>query len=106
MFSLVIVVQEENVGEIDRAARDVDRMECVDKRLVDVFDVIVLWRVDDGGERRMGLREETFCFLWGSHVSDSKGVALTERATMRERSGDRGYQAVVSAAEELWRYLN
>ena len=58
---------------IDRSDREVDRLKCVDERLVDVFDVIVVWRVDDGGERRLGLREEIFCFLWGSHVSDSEG---------------------------------
>ena len=69
----MIVVREENVGEIDRAARDVDQLECVDERLVEAFDVVVVWRANDGGDGRLGLREEIFCVLRGCHGSDSKG---------------------------------
>ena len=81
-------------------------MECVDKRLVEVLDVVVVRRANDGGEGRLGLREEIFRVLGGSHGYDGKGKAPKTRATGMECSGGRGDQAVVSAVEEVWRYLN
>ena len=81
-------------------------MECVDKRLVEALDVLVVWRADDGGEGRLGLRKEISCVLGGSNGSDGKGGVPTARATGRECSSERGDRAVVSAVEEVWRYLN
>ena len=69
----MFVVQEENVREIDRAARDVDQLECVDKGLVEAFDVFVVGRADNGGEGRLGLCEEIFLVLRGGHGSDDEG---------------------------------
>ena len=103
VFCLVIAVREANVGEIDHAAWDVDRLECIDKRLVEAFDVVVVQSADDGGEGRLGLREEFFRILGGSHGSDREGNVPTARATVRERSDERGDRAVVSAIEEVWR---
>ena len=70
-------------------------MQIVDERLA-----------NDGGEGRLGLREEIFRVLRGSHGSDREGDVPTSRATGRERSGERGDRAVVSVVEEVWRYLN
>ena len=80
-------------------------MECVDKRLIEALDVVV-WRADNGGEGRLGLREEIFCVPRSSHSSDGKGDFPTRRETGRERSGERRDQAVVSAVMEVQRYLN
>ena len=73
VLGLVVVVGEENVGEIDRAARDVNRLECVDKGLVEAFDVVVVGRANNGGEGRLVLRGEIFCVIGGGHGSDNKG---------------------------------
>ena len=85
---------------------DVNQLECIDEGLVEAFDVVFVGRAVKGGEGRLGLREEIFCVLGGSHGSDGKGDVLKVRATGRERSGERGDLSVVSAVEEVWRYLN
>ena len=51
----VIVVGEEDVGEVDLAARDVDRLESIDKGFVEPLDVVVVGRANDGGKRPPGL---------------------------------------------------
>ena len=53
-------------------------MECIDERLVEAFDVVVVWRSDNGGEGRLFLREEIFYVFGGSH--DSDGENEEERA--------------------------
>ena len=42
VLGFVIIAREENIGEIDRSAQDVDRLECVDKGLVEAFDFVVV----------------------------------------------------------------
>ena len=81
-------------------------MQCVDERLVEALDVVVVRRADDGGEGRLGLREEIFRVLGGSRGSDREGDVPTARAMGRERSGERRERTVVSAVEEVWKYLN
>ena len=91
---------------MDRAARDVDRLEYIDELLVEAFDIVIVQRADNGGEGPLGLCEGIFCVLGGIHGSDGKGVALKARVTRRERSGERGDRAVVNAAKAVGRYLN
>ena len=79
-------------------------MQCVDERLIEALDVVVVRRANNRGEGRLGLREEIFCVLWGSHGSEREGDVPTARATGRERIGKRGDRAVVSVVEEVWRY--
>ena len=81
-------------------------MQCVDERLVEALDVVVIRRADNRGEGHLGLREEIFRVFGGSHGSDREGNVPTERVEGRERIGERGDRAVVSAVEEVWRYLN
>ena len=57
VLGLVIVFGEENVGEIDCAAWDIDRLGCVDEGLVEAFEVVVVGRANNGGEGCLGLRE-------------------------------------------------
>ena len=99
MLGLVVVAREENVGEIDRAARDVDRLECVDKGLFEAFDVVVV-----GGANNRG--KAAWASAKSSSVSSGVGMVLTARATRRERSGEHGDRSVVSAAVEVCRKLN
>ena len=73
VLGCVVVVGEENVGEIHRAAWDVDQLECVDEGLVEAFDVVVVGRANNGGKGRLGLREELFCVLGCGHGSDNEG---------------------------------
>ena len=73
VFILLIVVREDNVGDINRATRDINRLECVDERLVEAFDVVVVLRADDGGKGRLGICEEIFRFLRVGHGSDGEG---------------------------------
>ena len=81
-------------------------MECVDERLVEALDVVIVRRANNGGEGRLGLCKEIFCALGGSHGSDWERDVPTVTATGRERSGERGDRSVVSVVEEVWRYLN
>ena len=73
VLGLVVVVGEENVGEIDRAARDFIWLECVEEVLIEAFDIVVVGRADNGGESCLVLREELFRILWGDHGSDDEG---------------------------------
>ena len=81
-------------------------MECVDERLVEALDVVVVWRAKDRGEGRLGLHKEIICALGVSYGSDGKGDVPKARAMGRECSGERGDRAVVRAVEEVWRCLN
>ena len=82
VFSLVIVVREEHFGKIDRAAWDVNRLECVDERLVEAFDVVIVRRSDNGGEGAWASAKRSFAYL-------GVVMVLTARAMRRERSGER-----------------
>ena len=68
VLGLVVVVVEEDIGEVELAAWDVDRLEGVDKGFAEALDLVVVGRTDDGGEGRLGLREEIFCALGGVMV--------------------------------------
>ena len=92
----MVLVREEDVGQVDRASGDVDRLQGVDERLVEALDVVVIWLADDGGEGRLGLRKEILGILGGGHGFDCEGSVLTAGATGRERSGEHGDRAVVS----------
>ena len=71
----MVVVREEDIGEVDLAAWDINRLEGVDEGLVEALDVVVFGRVSDGGEGRLGLRKDSFCILWGGHgADDEKGA--------------------------------
>ena len=48
-------------------------MECVDERLFEAFDVVIVRRAHDKGEGHLGLHKEIFCVLGGGHGSDNKG---------------------------------
>ena len=105
MLLLVFLVREEDFIQVDRAARDVDRLQSVDERLVEALDVVVVWRTDNRGKGRLGLREEIFSVLGGGHGFDREGSVPTAGETGRERSGERGYQAVVSVVEGVCRFI-
>ena len=76
-------------------------MQCVDERLVEALDVVVVWRADDRGEVRLGLREEIFCVLRGIHGSDGEVDVPTARAAFRWRGRRRG-SAVVIVGTDQW----
>ena len=59
---------------------------------------------DDGVESRLGLREEIFGVLGGGHGYNREGSLPTPGVSGRERSGERGEQAVVSVVEGVWRF--
>ena len=56
VLCLVFLVREEDVGKVDRAARAANPLQDVDERLVEVLDVVVVWRANDGGEGCLSLR--------------------------------------------------
>ena len=66
----VIVVGEEDFGEANLSAKDVNQLESVDKGFVDPLDVVVVGRANDGGKGRLCFREEIFYFLGGGHCVD------------------------------------
>ena len=68
----MIAVGEEDVGEVNFPARDVDRLESVDGGLVEAIDVVVVGCADDGGKGRLGFREEIFCVLGGGRCADAE----------------------------------
>ena len=72
MLVFVIVFGEEDVKEVDLAARDVDRLDSVDEGFVEPLDVIIVRRADDGGEGRLGFCEEIVCVLGSGHCSDDE----------------------------------
>ena len=55
VLRLVFLFREEDFGQVDRAAGDVNRLQGVDERLVEALDVVVVWRSDNGGEGRLSL---------------------------------------------------
>ena len=99
----MVLVRKEDAGQINRAAWDINQLYCVDERFIEALYVVVVRRSDDGGEGRLGLCEAIFSVLGGGHGADREGDVLTTGATGRERSGERGDQAVVSLVEEVWR---
>ena len=72
MLVLVVVAVEEDIGEVDLAAWNVNRLEGVDKVLVEALDVVFVGPADDGGEGRLCLREEIFRILGCGHGADDK----------------------------------
>ena len=71
----MIAVGEEDAGEVDFAAWDVDQLEGVDKGLVEALDIVVVGRDEDGGEGCLGFREGIFCVLGGGHCADDEAGA-------------------------------
>ena len=96
MLCLVFLVREEDFGKVDRAARDVNRLQGVDLRIVEALDVVIVWRADDGGEGCLSLREEILGDLGSGHDRVST-VVVSFR--WRDR---RGKSAVVSAGTKQW----
>ena len=96
MLCLVLLVREEGVRQVDRAAGDVNSLKVVDERLVEALDVVVVQRADNEGEGRLSLREEIFGDLRSGHDWVS-----TVRVSFRCR-GRRGGRAVVSVGNEQW----
>ena len=47
MLDLVVVVGEEDIGEVDLAVWDVNQLEGVDEGFIEALDVVVVGRVDD-----------------------------------------------------------
>ena len=80
MLRLVFLVCEEDVGQVDRAAEDIDRLQGIDKRLVEALDAVVIRSADDGGEGRLSLRDEIFGILGSGH-----GWVPTVRVSFRWR---------------------
>ena len=110
MFCFVVGVQEQEVGEVDGAAGDVDRLKGVDERLGEPLDIVVVRRAGDGGEGGLRLREEVLGNLRSCHCpwwcrpgggSDGSGGSGG-----RERSGERGYREVVSVVAGVWKVNN
>ena len=98
VLCFVFGIGEQDVGEVDRAAGDVDGLEGVDKRLVEPLDTVVVRRADDGGEGGLRLREEVLGNLGSCHVSTA--VVSSQRRERRER---RGGSAAESAGIVRWR---
>ena len=73
MLGPVVIVREDNDGEIDRAAQDVDQLECIYEGFVEAFDIVILGCAENGGKGRLGLRQEIFCVLGGGRGSDDEG---------------------------------
>ena len=75
VIGLVVVVGEEDIGEVDLAAWDVDQLEGVDEGLVEELDVVVFGRANNGRKGRLGLHKEIFRILGGGHgADDEEGV--------------------------------
>ena len=87
VIGLVVVVGEEDIGEADLAAWDIDRLEDVDEGLIEVLEVVGVERTDDKDEGRLGLCEEIFCILGGGHGADNEeGVQGLARRSSWEKS--------------------
>ena len=104
VFFFVVGVIEQDVGEVNCTAGDVDRLEGVDEGFVEPLDIVVVRRADDGGEGGLRLRKEVLGNLgscrrprWCLPVGGSGG---------RERSGERRDPAVVSVVAGGWRVNN
>ena len=74
-LGLVVVVGEEDIVEVNLSAWGVNRLEGVDKGLVEALDIVVVGRDEDGGEGLLGFREGIFCVLGGSHCADDEAGA-------------------------------
>ena len=96
VLRIVFLVGEEDVGQVDRDAGDIDRLQGVDERLVEALEVVVVWRADDRGEGCLSLREEILGDLGSGHdwVSTVRGSFR-----WRERQGG---SAVVIMGTENW----
>ena len=57
----IIIVGEEDDGEVNLATLDVNRLESVDKGFIEPLEVVVVGRTNNGGEVLLGFREEIFC---------------------------------------------
>ena len=65
MIGFVLVVGEEDIGEVEFSAWDVNRLEGVDEGLVEALDVVAIGRAENAGEGRLGLRKENLLHPWG-----------------------------------------
>ena len=97
MLRLVVLVREEDVRKVDRAARDIDRLQGVDERLVEALDIVVVRSADNGGEGCLSLREEILGDLGSGH---DRVLTVVVSFRWRER---RGGSAVVIAGTKQWR---
>ena len=107
MFCFVVGVREQNAGEVNGAAGDVDRLEGVDKRLGEPLDIVVVRRADDGGEGGLRLNEEVLGDLGSCHspwwCCPGGGRYGSGR---RERSGELRERVVVSVFEGVLKVNN
>ena len=70
----MVVFREEDIGEVDLTAWEVDRLEGAEKGLVEALDVVIVGRSNNGDEGCLGLREEIFFILGGGHgANDEEG---------------------------------
>ena len=68
----MVVVGEEDIVEVNLSAWGVNRLEGVDKGLVEALDVVVIGRANDGGKGCLGIREEIFRIFRGGHGADNE----------------------------------
>ena len=52
MLRLVFLVHKEDAGQVNHIAGDVDRLQGVDERLVEVLDIFVVRRANNGAAKR------------------------------------------------------
>ena len=67
VFCFMAGVREQEVGEVDGAAGDVNLLKGVDERLGEPLDSVAVRRADDGIEGGLRLREEVLGDLGSCH---------------------------------------
>ena len=107
MIFFVVSVREQDAGEVDGAAGDVDLLEGVDERLGEPLDIVVVRRANDGGEGHLRLSEEVLGDLGSCHCPRwCRPGGRRDGSSGRERSGERGDCAVVSVVKGVWKFNN
>ena len=107
MFCFVIGVRQQEVGEVDGAAGDVDRLKGVDECLGETLDIVVVWRADDESEGGLRLREEVLGDLGSCHLLRwCRPRGGINGRNGRERNGESGDRAVVSVVAGVWKINN
>ena len=99
MRCFVFFIRDQDVGKVNRAARDVHGLQGDDKRLVETLDIVVVRRVTDGGEGCLRLSEEVLGDLRSIYVRVSTVVVSSQNQDRRERLGG---SAVESAKAVQW----
>ena len=107
MFCFVVGVREQEVGEVDGAAGEVNPLKGVDERLDESLDIVIVWLSDDGGEGSLRLREEVLVNLGSCHCPWwCRPGGRSDRSGGRERGGELGDRAVVSVVAGVWKVNN